>query len=200
LDLLVLLILNQSTSDLLADRAFGQLRQDYDSYHEILAANDPEALANSIRVCGLAPSKARYILGVLAHLHRHYGLDPEMEFLRDLDDDQALRLLTDIPGIGIKSASCLLMFSFHRGVFPIDTHVLRVFRRLGGLLRPKVGAADAHRKLHPYLNGPDAYHVHVAVIELGRKVCLPRQPKCHSCYLLEICEFGRERLARAETP
>ncbi len=192
LDLLILLVLNQSTTDALSDRAFAQLKKDYPSYHTILKENNPAKLVKSIQICGLAKSKAQYILNVLHFLNERNWLDESLSFINEMSDDEALKTLTQIKGVGVKSASCLLMFSFGRGTFPIDTHLYRILQRVGDTIPPKASTEQAHKILQPRIQGKEAFTVHVALIELGRKVCLspPRKPLCEECYLKSICELG----------
>ena len=189
LDLLILLILNQSTSDDLADLAFKKLKLDYPDYKTILAENNPEKLTESIKICGLSKSKSVYILNTLNYLEKQNWLDINLNFINDLSDAEALEALTQIKGIGIKSASCLLMFSFKRGTFPIDTHLFRIFKRLGNIIPANIDLVKAHKLLQPQIQGKLAFQVHVALIELGRKVCLGKtNPKCSICYLNSICQ------------
>jgi endonuclease-3 len=190
LDLLILLVLNQSTTDELSDRAFAQMHKDYDGYSAILRENNPVKLAQSIKLCGLAPTKAQYILNVLHFLNENYDLNVKMPFINELSDAEALKELTKIKGIGVKSASCMLMFSFGRGLFPIDTHLFRVLHRLGGILSPKTTTEAAHKLLQPLVNKKEAFIGHLGLIELGRKVCkAPQKPKCDECYLAVVCDY-----------
>lgn len=192
LDLLILLILNQSCSDDLADRVFFQVHRHYTGgYREILKENDPDKLQQVIRECGLAKTKAQYILNTLSYLDEKFSLELGMNFLDSMDDVLALKTLTSIKGIGVKSASCLLMFTKGRNVFPIDTHVSRIFRRIG-ILSEKVSIEAAHKKLQPFTPLGTAFPVHVALIELGRNVCQARRPECQQCYLFTLCDYAKK--------
>ena len=186
LDLLILLILNQSTSDVLADKAFEQLKKDYPNYEDLLQENNAFKLKKSIQVCGLSESKARYILNALNYLKQKNWLEENLSFIDNLSDEKALKELTSIKGVGIKSASCLLMFSFGRNTFPIDTHLFRIFQRIGDILPAKT----TPKILQPYLKSDLAFIVHVSLIDLGRNICLgaPKKPLCQKCYLQTICE------------
>jgi endonuclease III len=198
LDLLILLILNQSTTDLLSDKAFAQLKQDYPTYEMLLAENNLANLQKSIQICGLASMKAKYILNTLAYLKERGWLDINLSFINDLSDLEAIQALTGIKGVGIKSASCLLMFSFKRGTFPIDTHLFRVIKRVGGILPPKATVEAAHKIIGPQISGERSFIVHVGLIDLGRRICLAsKAPLCEKCYLLNICDFGQEKMASA---
>jgi endonuclease III len=196
LDLLILLILNQSTSDLLADRALADLKKKYKSYEDILRENNAKKLTKAIQICGLAPTKAQYILNTLHYLRAQNWLDLDLTFIKSMTDAEAIKALTAIKGVGIKSASCLLMFAFQRGTFPIDTHLMRIFKRVGGIfLKDNISIEAAHKALQPKVAGVEAFKLHVSLIELGRQVCkAPQKPFCDQCYLSNICDYALERL------
>ncbi|MFN5538636.1 MAG: endonuclease III domain-containing protein [Candidatus Melainabacteria bacterium] len=199
LDLLILLILNQSTTDTLSDRAFQQLKKDYPdnkqvNYEKILRENNPAKLVKSIQICGLASTKAKYILNALLYLAERGWLDLEMRFVNQMSDDEALKAITAIKGVAIKSASCLLMFGFGRNTFPIDTHLFRIFKKVGGILPLKTDSDRAHKLIQPLVEGIDAFTIHVGLIELGRKVCNSRKPLCNQCYLNKICDYALEKV------
>ncbi|MDX1919339.1 MAG: hypothetical protein SFU25_01230 [Candidatus Caenarcaniphilales bacterium] len=190
LDLLILLILNQSTTDLLADRAFLNLKATYKNYEEILQENDAEKLREAIKICGLAPRKAKYILNALAYLKERNWLDINMDFINSMTDEEALKAITRIKGVGIKSASCLLMFSFKRGTFPVDTHLFRILKRIGGLFPTGSSVEQVHKILQPKILGETSFKVHVSLIELGRQICkAPQKPLCEQCYLRSVCDY-----------
>ncbi len=193
LDLLVLLVLNQSTTDELSDRAFVTLKASYaGGYAEMLAEDDVRSLTDKIKICGLAPTKAGYILNLLRALDRDYDLEIEMTFLDKLSNQEALDYLTSIRGIGIKSASCMLMFAKGRDTFPIDTHLFRVMGRLGQIFpATQISSDRAHRLLQPLVCGDLAYYGHLGLIELGRSVCRARKPVCAECYLVSHCDFAK---------
>ena len=191
LDLLILLILNQSTTDELADRAFAQLKKDYPDYKTLLKENKLEKIINSIKVCGLASSKAQYILNALKFLNERDCLDINLKFIKQMSDSEALKTLTQIKGVGVKSASCLLMFAFGRPTFPIDTHLMRIFKRVGGIIPQKASSEQIHKIIQPQITGQEAFIAHITLIELGRSICLsPQKPLCNQCPLNSICDFA----------
>jgi endonuclease III len=149
----------------------------------------PENLIKSIKICGLSKIKANYILNALNYLQEHNWLNINLDFINTLSNEEALKALIKIKGVGIKSASCLLMFAFKRGTFPIDTHLFRILKRVGNIMPVETNLVKAHKLLQPQVQGELAYQVHVALIELGRKICIAgKNPKCSICYLNLICE------------
>jgi len=200
LDLLILLILNQSTTDDLSDLAFRSFKKKFGSYQNILRKLSREQdfyrlqneIKESIRICGLAKTKSFYILETLKTLEKENRLNSELDFINDLSNQEALRELTKLKGVGVKSASCLLMFSFQREILPIDTHLFRIFKRLKVILSEKISSQKAHKLIQPIVKKHN-FLLHVALIKLGREICFSRKPKCQVCYLSKICEFNKNK-------
>jgi endonuclease-3 len=116
------------------------------------------------------------------------GGEPDLGVLDALDDDEALSFLQSLPGVGPKTAACVLLFSLGRPAMPVDTHVHRVAGRLG-LLDPGVTAEAAHR-VFTTMAGPepaDIYAAHIGLVRHGRRVCHARRPACGPCPLSDVC-------------
>ena len=109
-----------------------------------------------------------------------------LDFLRRWPTDRIKEYLLDLPGVGPKTAACVLLFSLRRPVLPVDTHVHRVTRRLG-LIGPRTTAEQAHEVLAGAVPPQKVYAFHVLLIEHGRKVCHARRPACGECALNDIC-------------
>ncbi len=185
---LVATILSQHTSDVNSERAFTSLRQRFPTWEAVREAPE-DALADAIRSGGLAHVKARSIQRALRALTER---DPEAPFeLRwlDVSDVERARVqLTSLPGVGMKTASCVLLFSLGRPAFPVDTHVWRVTRRLG-LIGPNVSADAAHAALERLIP-PDRRHtMHITLIWHGRRVCHAQRPACERCPLRAYCAY-----------
>jgi len=194
---LVLTILSQNTTDANRDRAYESLRKRFPT-GPALAAAKPEELEEAIRVGGLAKAKARSILGALARMKKERG-GYSLDFLRSMPLADARAYLTSFPGIGVKTANILLLFSFGFPAFPVDTHILRVTKRLG-LVPESASLAKAALSLEPHV--PENGHgpLHLNLIRLGREVCRPRTPLCSACPLLPVCPEGRRRTAGTARP
>jgi endonuclease-3 len=194
---LVLTILSQNTTDGNRDRAFARLVERYPSA-PALAAADPAELADTIRVAGLPKAKAGSILAALARLSAD-GHGHSLEFLRTMGLDEARRYLVSFPGVGVKTANILLLFSFGLPAFPVDTHVFRVTSRLGLLPRgADLGKAALHLEPHvaPGEHGP----LHLNLIRLGKEICRPAKPKCPECPVLSLCPEGAARTGGTAPP
>ena len=192
LDELVLTILSQNTSDRNSGRAFRLLKSRYPTYHSVLEAPTAE-LYEVIKPAGLGNIKAPRIQAVLHEIIRRRGA-LELDFLRDLPMGEAKTWLTSLPGIGPKTAACVLCFACGMPALPVDTHVHRVARRLG-LIGPKVDANAAHELLEQSLAPDDVYGFHVNMILHGRQICHALRPECPRCPLADMCDY---RIAELE--
>lgn len=193
LSVLVQTILSQNTSDTNSRRAFESLLASFDSWEEMADASVSQ-IADSIKTGGLGEIKARYIKQVLEEIRRRrdgFGLD----FLRELRLNEARDWLRQLPGVGMKTASCVLIFSLGMPALPVDTHVFRVAKRLG-LVDSKVSVEQAHKVLESLVPPGDVYQFHVLLIEHGRKICKARQPLCNQCALRGLCPSYEKSPAR----
>jgi len=181
---LILTILSQHTNDRLSGRAFAELLARFPSWDAIRRA-PLEEIRDTIRFAGLAEVKAPRIRQALECIYAERG-DYDLSFLADLPLDEARDWLLRLPGVGPKTAACVLMFALGRPALPVDTHVYRVSKRLG-LIPPRMSADDAHGYLEARVPPDDIYAFHIGLIRLGRYVCLARAPRCASCPLAEVC-------------
>jgi endonuclease-3 len=188
---LVSTILSQNTNDINRDRAFKQLRERFPDW-EAVRDTDVEEIKDAIRVSGLANTKAPAIQRALRRITEEQG-ELSLDFLRDMDVEDAKEWLTAIKGVGVKTASIVLLFSLGKPAFPVDTHVHRVTQRLG-LIGPKDSREKAHRILEETLPEDTYYAFHLNLIRHGREICVASTPRCEECVLKEICAYyARER-------
>jgi len=181
---LIFTILSQNTSDVNSQRAFSRLLSRFDSWEAV--ANAPvEEIAESIWAGGLARVKAPRLKNILKAIWEKRG-SLELDFLRDMPLSDAKAWLRELPGVGPKTAACVLLFSLGVPALPVDTHVYRVARRLG-LIDPKVSVEEAHDLLEAMLMPDQVYEFHVYVVEHGRRTCMARRPRCPRCVLREGC-------------
>ena len=184
LDELVLTILSQNTNDTNRDRAYADLRRTFPTWDDV--ADAPiGAIARAIRSGGLAPTKSPRIKAVLRAI-RDRGLPLDDRALRRIRHDRLWDLLVGLPGVGPKTAACVLLFSLDRPYFPVDTHVHRVSIRLG-LVTPKSGAVAAQNALQAIIPAAEVYEVHMNLIRHGRHVCVAQRPICSECVLADLC-------------
>jgi endonuclease-3 len=187
LDCLILTILSQNTNDRNRDKAFQRLKRHFPSWEDVLRGG-PLKLEEVIRVGGLGRTKARRIYNLLQDLKvSRHGLT--LEGLKDLPPGEAECSLLAIPGVGKKTARCVLLFALGQPAFPVDTHIMRVSRRMGWI--PQRATPD---RAHDILQGmipPEAiFSLHLNLIRLGRRFCRPRVPMCGTCPIHDWCPQG----------
>ena len=190
-DELVRTILSQATSDANRDRAFERLTQRFPSWGAVRDAPEAE-LEEAIRPGGLSKQKAPRIKAVLAEL----GEDLDLHWLEAAPREDALGYLTALPGVGRKTAACVLIFTWGIPEIPVDVHVHRVGGRLG-LFRPNAPFAEAHDEMMAITDPADAYELHMNLIRHGREICRPR-PRCDRCELRRMCPWYRSRRRAAD--
>ena len=186
LDELVFTVLSQNTADVNTERSFAALKARFPRWESVRDA-DVAQIEEAIALGGLAHTKAPRIKRILEVLSPTGGA-PELRVLDGLSDEEAGRFLTSLPGVGPKTAACVLLFSLGRPVMPVDTHVYRVARRLA-LIPRAVSAERAHPRLTEMV-GEDPrqlYATHVALVRHGRRVCRAQRPRCEACPLAGLC-------------
>lgn len=193
---LIATILSQNTSDTSSGRAFASLVDTFGNWEEVGRADVTE-IAAAIRSGGLSQIKAARIKEVLRLIGEERGL-LDLTFLDSLPISEARAWLRKLPGIGPKTAGCVLLFSLGKPVFPVDTHVYRVTRRLG-LIAKSVSIEQAHEFLEAMVPPDDRYLFHMNLVEHGRRVCRPKQPRCAECVLREGCPSPQESRIRGDS-
>jgi endonuclease III len=188
IDEVVATVLSQHTSDTNSERAFAQLKEAFPTWERVAAASAGR-VADAIRCGGIADQKARRIQQILAAISEREGrLD--LSRLHDLDDAAARAYLESLPGVGPKTAACVLTFAMGRAAFPVDTHVHRVALRLGWL-PPKTTADTAHRVLGATVPAGIRYDLHVAMISHGRAAGRSGRAAAPACSMTCVPTHGR---------
>jgi len=189
---LIRTILSQNTNDVNRDRAYASMWDAFGSWAAIAAA--PEVrLAEAIRPGGLADIKAPRIQNALRAIFDRSG-SFDLGFVCALPLHDADSWLQSLPGVGPKTAACVLLFSCGRPVMPVDTHIHRVSRRLG-LVPDRTSANAAHALLTSLIPPEIIYPLHINLIRHGRRTCRAGRPQCASCVLLDLCPHGRLAVA-----
>ena len=181
---LVQTVLSQNTSDTNSRVAFQSLLASFDNWEDVANA-DVNTIANCIRCGGLGRIKAQRLKQALKEIIRKRGR-LELDFLTQLTSSSAEDWLQRLPGVGLKTARCVLLFSLGMPTLPVDTHILRVTKRLG-LISPKTSLREAHHALGEVVLPEDVYLFHILVIEHGRTTCQARYPSCQACVLKKVC-------------
>lgn len=188
LDCLIETILSQSTTNLNSRRAFASLKQKYPSWEATRRAR-PAAIEAAIQSGGLAKQKSLIIKTILQQIHEQRGA-LDLTFLRKASPEEARQFLQQFKGVGPKTIACVLLFSCQHSLFPIDTHIFRIARRLG--LIPGSGSDKAaHQQMELLIPPARYYEAHINIIRHGRAVCRPQSPRCEDCCLIDYCEYYR---------
>ncbi len=190
---LVNTILSQNTNDRNRDRAYERLRRRFPTW-EALRDAPVEQVAAAIQTAGLAHTKAPRIQAALRRITAEQGRI-SLEFLARMPLQEARAWLVSLDGVGPKTAAIVLLFALNRPAFPVDTHILRVSKRLG-LIPPKTTRERAHVLLEGLLPPEIYYPFHLNLIRHGRETCYARKPACFRCRLFDLCPYG-QALARA---
>lgn len=182
---LIATILSQNTSKANSTAGFGQLTRRFGRQWDRIARARVATIERCIRVAGLSNVKAPRIRAILREIrHRHGSID--LEFLGQLPPDEAYDYLVGFDGVGPKTALCVLLFHFAMPVFPVDTHILRIAKRLG-VLDGRVDLARAHEHLTELIPPDRRGEMHLLLIRLGRELCKARNPICEDCPLTDLC-------------
>jgi len=186
MDLLVMTILSQNTTDTNSHRAFAKLKSGYRDYQELLRAPEKE-IAEKIRAGGLADIKAQRIKSTLHKINEDRG-SISLSFLADLGKEKAAEYLMSLPGVGLKTASVVLLFAFRMPFLPVDTHVYRLSRRLG--LVPEDASVKRAQEILEEITPQENYlSLHLNLIRHGRSICRARNPRHGECALRSLCCF-----------
>lgn len=193
LGVLVQTILSQQTTRQNCRRAFGELIDTFMGDWGKIRGADQAEIERAIRTAGLAKQKSARIQALLARLYTETG-EYSLEFLRDQTADEARAYLTQFKGVGPKTAAFTLMYAAGMGVFPMDTHILRICERLGWTSAAD-SSARAHQKMERLIPPEDHYPAHMVLVRHGREICHARNPDCEVCPLRDICIYYREHIA-----
>ncbi len=185
------ILLSAKTADAQYRRTHAALTARFPTLRDLAAAR-PGRIASCIAAGGMANVKADRIKGTARKLLDDLGEAPA-DTLRAMGDREAYSFLTTLPGMGPKSALCVMMCSLNCDVFPVDVNVSRIAVRLGAV---PAGLKHYHYQelLPPKIPDGRSKELHVGMVVHGRRICLPRTPKCDSCAILDLCKFGAKRL------
>jgi len=189
---LIATILSQNTSDHNSHRAYFDLRSKFKTWDQVRKAR-LRSVADTIRSGGLADVKAQRIKDILNQIYEeNHNLD--MNFLKKWRTERIKAYLRRFKGVGEKTVACVLLFSLRRPAMPVDTHVLRVSKRLG-LVPQKTDSKATEAILEELIPQNLIYQFHLNLIQHGRNMCKATNPRCESCVLLQNCHYGKKLLA-----
>lgn len=185
---LISTMLSHRTTQAQEDEAFHKMWDKFGSWEAIM--NTPtEEVAETIKVARFSEQKAPRIQKVIKAIIDHHG-KPELDFLKKMPVKEAMQWLMDLPGVGIKTASLLMLFCYHKPVMPVDTHVHRISLRVG-MIPIGTTADKAHYMLQEMLpkDPVELYNFHIHMLWHGQRVCTFRAPKHQNCPLKSFCNY-----------
>jgi endonuclease-3 len=180
LDILIETILSQNTNDRNRDKAYQRLRTQFPHWENVLEAKT-RSIVSAIRPGGLAEQKAQRIHEIL-HWIKEREERVSLVFLKKMGFEEIKKTIGTLKG----TLHCLLLFGLGREAFPVDTHILRIGKRVG-LLPEWMGAEKAHAWIVPFLPEGKALSLHLNLIRFGRSICKARKPQCDICFLKDEC-------------
>ncbi|MCH1770615.1 MULTISPECIES: endonuclease III [Metallosphaera] len=179
---LIATILTQNTTDKGAKKAYEELDKEVGITAEGLSRADPEVIKRCIRKVGLHNNKTKVIKEVSMKILNEYGGD--INKVLDLGLPKAREKLVELPGVGKKTADVLLITCRDYPVFPIDTHIFRISKRLG-----VDGNYDKVSSFWREVSDNLRLRAHLLLITHGRATCKAIKPKCDTCVLNDCCEY-----------
>jgi endonuclease-3 len=183
---LVLTVLSQSTNDRNRDVAYLGLRRRFPSWEAVRDA-PLDGLEAAIRPGGISKVKSARIKAILeAITETSNDGELSLDWLRELTVPEARRYLTGLPGVGRKTAACVLLFALGMHDVPVDTHVSRVGSRLR-LFRPQARFEELHDTMLKITPPGEELELHLNLLRHGRRTCYARRPDCDGCALKRIC-------------
>ena len=187
---LIMTVLSQNTSDKNSGRAFIQLLRNFKDWNSMVTA-PTKKIEEVIKVGGLAKQKAPRIKTILEEVHTYTNGTWDLAELNTKPLEEARNWLLNLPGVGPKTAACVLLFALNRPALPVDTHVDRVSKRLG-LVPEKTKLEKVHILLENLVPSDLYYQFHMLMIKHGRRICFAQKPHCHKCPLQKKCPKKKE--------
>lgn len=181
------IVLSARTSEVLYKRAYRKLFRRYRTISELANARISD-VTKCIEVAGLGRKRSRQVIAIARQLIADFGPRPQRK-LRRMSAEDVYAYLVGLPGLGPKSALCVMMYSLDFDVFPVDANVQRIAERLGAIRR-NAKHYQAQQRLPAHVLQERSKGLHVGMVAHGRAVCLPRQPVCGECVLSDLCPTG----------
>ena len=189
-DMIIATILSQNTNDKNSYRAFRNLKNKFNNWEEV-AEQTRIKIEKQIKIAGLGKQKSGAIKSFLSSVKKEKG-KVSLNYLKDFSDNEILTELTKYDGVGVKTASCVLLFSLKRNICPVDTHVHRTLNRIG-IVNTKT-PDKTFLAIKDKIPDGIAHSFHTNLIRLGREICKPAKPNCSVCPLLKVCNYDNKNL------
>lgn len=187
---LIFIILSARTRGRHHEAVYRRLRRRFPTWEAVRDAPLRE-IERVIHDAGLSRIKARQIQSLLRQLSKDFG-SLSATPLRRMETETLERYLAHLPGVGLKTARCVMMYALDRQVFPVDTHCMRLFDNLG-LIEGPMRFEYAQDPLQDTVPAEIRKTLHVNTVAHGRETCVPRAERCHECVIAHLCRNRHER-------
>jgi endonuclease III len=193
---LLFIICSVQTNKTLYQSTYANLKARFPTFRQLANAAEDE-IYSIIAHGGLARQKAQNLRAILTRVETDFGR-PTLSPLRKMDDAECERYLVSLPGIGKKTARCVMMYSLDRDVFPVDSNCWRICRRLGWVRATRPNRSCSPRDMDRAQAGIPPmlrFSLHVNFVSHGRVCCLPSKALCDECLIWQFCKTGSRRMA-----
>lgn len=193
---LLFILCSLQTNEELYQATYASLRAKFSTFRQLADAREEE-IALVLARGGLSRQKARTIRAVVSRLEEDFGA-PTLSPLRAMSDAECEQYLESLPGVGRKTARCVMMYSLRRKVFPVDSNCWRITRRLGWVRPTRPDKSLSPRDMDRVQAGIPLnlrFGLHINLVSHGRACCLPEIPLCEACCIRQFCKMGRIKLA-----
>ena len=180
-----------------AKELLGDILSEFRGPAELLEDQARDKLDEIVKRAGFSKKRPEMIIQLVRRFTERFP-NGDAGSMADWDDEEVIEFLTSIPGIGMKSALCVLMYSLGRERFPIDAHIRRVLRRTALLSELYLEHEEKeHRvfqaEVEQYIAPSTRFALHTGLISVGKAFCLPKRPRCYACPVRRICSYHRKR-------
>jgi len=185
---LLFILCSIRTGHLGYEESYRCLTRRFRTFNELACASRV-AISQTLVPSGLELQKADYIVAIMDRLKADFGR-PTLSPLRHMPNEECERFLVSLPGVGKKTARCVMLYSLGRAVFPVDTHCWRIGRRLGWVRRTRLDGSCSPKDMDRFQRKIPTglrFGLHVNMVSLGREICQSRRPRCGECPLGDLC-------------
>ena len=193
---LLFILCSLQTNEELYQSTYASLRSRFPTFRQLADAKEDE-IASVIAHGGLSRQKARTIRAILSRVESDFS-SPTLAPLRTMSNTECEHYLESLPGVGRKTARCVMMYSLRRDVFPVDSNCWRICRRLGWVrpTRPDKSCSPRDMDRVQAAIPPNLrLSLHVNLVSHGRACCFPSLPLCETCCIREVCRTGKRNMA-----
>lgn len=187
LDELLYIIISLRTTEPSLQRTYRKFKNVFPKWENVLEAS-VKRIATALRNAGLFKQKAQNLKMILRKIKSDWK-DISLKKLQRLSGGEMEKYLISLRGIGLKSARCIMMYSFRRKVFPVDSHCFRIIKRLGWIEPDSKYSKEVQNRIQYLIPPRLRYRLHVNLIQHGRRICLPAYPRCNICVINRLCNY-----------